>query len=59
MKDRVEIAIVLRTDELSGKGLKAVATTLNIVISKIEPQLVRIVEAITKSIEEDKVKKGE
>lgn len=53
MKDRVEIAIVLRTDEVSGKGAKAIATALKTVVTKIEPQLVRIAEAFTKFTEKE------
>ena len=49
MKDRVEIAIVLRTDEISGKGLKAVG----LIVKKIEPQIIRVVEAITKYTERE------
>jgi len=53
MKDRIEIAVVLRTDEFSGKGTKALAAIAKNVISKIEPQLIRVAEALTKYAEEE------
>lgn len=53
MKDRIEIAIVLRTDEVSGKGAKAIATALKSLVAKVEPQLVRIAEAFTKYAEKE------
>lgn len=51
MKDRVEFAFVVRTDELNGKALKAIAPSIKAITKAIEPQLLRLVEAITKSVE--------
>ncbi|MDD4070004.1 MAG: hypothetical protein PHF05_06090 [Candidatus Izemoplasmatales bacterium] len=53
MKDRIEFAIVVRTDELSGKTVKVLGPVIKAVTKKIEPQLLRIVEAITKAVEKE------
>ena len=49
MKDRVEIALVVRTDEISGRGFKVIGG----IVKKIEPQLIRVAEAITKYAEQE------
>lgn len=53
MKDRIEVAIVVRTDELNGKAVKAIVPSIKAITKKIEPQLLRIVEALTKEVEKD------
>lgn len=53
MKDRIEFAIVVRTEELSGKTIKALGPVIKGVTKKIEPQLLRVVEAITKAVEKE------
>ncbi|MCK9319360.1 hypothetical protein [Methanoculleus sp.] len=53
MKDRIEFAFVVRTDELSGKALKAIAPSIKAITNKVEPQLIRIAEAFTKYVERD------
>lgn len=51
MRDRIEFAFVVRTDELNGKALKAIAPSIKAITKVIEPQLLRLFEAITKSVE--------
>ena len=53
MKDRIEVAIVVRTDELSGKTVKALGPVIKAVTKKIEPQLLRVAEALTKAVEKE------
>ena len=53
MKDRIEFAFVVRTDELNGKALKAIAPSIKAITKKVEPQLMRIVEVITKYVEKE------
>ena len=53
MKDRIEVAIVVRTNELNGKAIKALGPVIKTVTKKIEPQLLRVVEAITKAVEKE------
>lgn len=53
MKDRIEFALVVRTDELNGKAVKVLGPVIKTVIKKIEPQLLRIAEAITKTVEKE------
>ena len=53
MKDRIEFAFVVRTDELNGKALKAIAPSVKAIVKKVEPQLLRIVEVITKHVEKE------
>ena len=53
MKDRIEFAFVVRTDELNGKAVKVLGPVIKAVTKKIEPQLLRIAEAITKAVEKE------
>lgn len=53
MKDRIEFAFVVRTDELNGKTVKILGPVIKAVTKKIEPQLLRIAEAITKAVEKE------
>lgn len=53
MKDRIEFAFVVRTDDLSGKTVKVLGPVVKAVTKKIEPQLLRIAEAITKAVEKE------
>ena len=53
MKDRIEFAFVVRTDELNGKTVKVLGPVIKAVTKKIEPQLLRIAEAITKAVEKE------
>lgn len=50
MKDRVEIALVVRTDELSGKAVKAVASVIGKAIQEVKPQLMKLIEASTNTL---------
>lgn len=59
MKDRIEFAFVVRTDELNGKTVKVLGSVIKAVTKKIEPQLLRIAEAITKAVEKELDPKGE
>jgi len=51
MRDRVEIRFTVATDEVSGKAAKVIAGVLNKGLAKIEPQIMRLVEAGTTALE--------
>ena len=50
MKELIEFAFVIRTRELSGKGAKALGTAAKAVTKKYEPQITRIVDAVTQAV---------
>lgn len=53
MKDLVEFRFTVATRELSGKAITTVAKTLGKGLKKVEPQIMRLVEALTKEAEKE------
>lgn len=56
MKDLIEFRFTVATAELQGKTAIAVAKILGKAISKIEPQILRVVESATKLAEKELAK---
>ena len=57
MKDLVEFRFTVATRELSGKAITTVAKTLGKGLKKVEPQIMRLVEALTKKQKKKSQKK--
>ena len=53
MKDRFEVAFVIRTAELSGKVAKALAPSVKEVAKTLKPFAERLLEVVTKYVEKE------
>lgn len=53
MKDLIEARFTIATRKLEGKTAKAIAKTIGKALEKVEPQIMRLAEAVTKTIEDE------
>lgn len=59
MKDIIKVGVFIAIEEPSGKTGKVLATTIKNIAKKYEPQITKIVNALTEEIISKEVKDGE
>lgn len=59
MKDIVRVGLFVAVEEPSGKTAKVIGSVISGIIKKYEPQITRIIDAVTNELTEKNEKSGE